>query len=238
MCFSKRIGVIIRNRINSVVTDDWNEAREQIVDNLLKINLSELIDNYKPCVDVLYMPEKELKNIIEKSLFQLSNFFIKVSDEIYEPKEYILKEEIDRVVKIGILIMQKKQRNLYININFSTYLDPKSFDDMSEKDIEKLEKFIKKDKFNIVNSNGLSISLNTTHLNLGLNEYRSILNEPGPVYRLFATPRSNLHLFSLYKSINGKIYMLISSIDRFNDLISCNYYISSYRLIEDENWFY
>jgi len=149
-----------------------------------------------------------------------------VSDEMYVPKENISEEEIERVVETGVKILVKKQEGNNINISFSTCPDPET--QLREKDIQNIERLIQKEKFNYLNKKSLMCrSITSTQAKSGLDMYREILNDQSPSCCIFVYPASLCSLYYLYKSINGKIYILYSLYE----------FITYYQLIEDETWF-
>jgi len=228
MSFTEQIIDIIQQNIVSVETKNWSDASEEIISNLLELDFNRMIDNYQPCTDPLYISKQELQLLIKNSLFQLSPFFTKVSDETYVPNknENISEEEIERIVETGIKILVRKQEGNYINITFSTCPNPET--QLREKDIQKIESFIQKEKFNYLNKKSvITRSITTSQAKYGLCIYNELLNAPCPSCEIFAYPANLSTLFYLYKSINGNIYILYS----------LSGFITYYQLIEDEKWF-
>jgi len=226
MPFTKQIIEIIQKSIVSVETDDWDDASEEIISNLLSLDFKNLIDNYQPCTTPLYISKQELILLIKKSLFKLSAFFTKVSDENYVPKENISQEEIERIIETGVKILVKKQEDKYINISFSTCPNPET--QLREKDIQKVERLIQKEKFNYLNRKYvMTRSITIAQARYGLRIYRDMLNAKCPSCEIFAYPANLCTLYYLYKSINGKMYVLYS----------LSGFINYYQLIEDESWF-
>jgi hypothetical protein len=224
MDIQTQIKDIFQNCILSSATDDYEDTMEEIVFNLLmKSYLSKLIEGYEPRI---YIPENELRTLMEECLFKLG-FFIK-EDNIYKLKEKIKKEEIDRFLQASIKIMLREQENKYIYIRFSTCQTPIS-SEMTTEEIEKIEKFVVKDKFDIlkISKRKMAYSLNTSQAKNGLDYYKTMLEKEGPIFETFAYPSSLHTLYSLYKSRQGKIYVLHST----------DNYIVSYRIIKDETWF-
>jgi hypothetical protein len=145
MDYRNQIIDILQNCILSSASNDFEDTMEDIIYNLLiKVHLSKLIEGYEPRI---YIPEKELKTLMEECLFKLG-FFIK-EDDIYKPKENVKKEEIERFLKVFIKILLYEQENKYIYMKFSTCKTPIS-SEMTSDEIEKIEKFVLKDKFDIL----------------------------------------------------------------------------------------
>jgi len=226
MSFTEQIIDIIQNSITSVTSENWDDACEEIISNLLLLDFKNSIDNYQPCTTPLYISKQELSLLIKKSLFKLSNFFTKVSVDSYVPKENVSEEEIERVLETGVKILMKKQEGKNINISFSTCPDPET--QLREKDIQNIEKLIQKEKFNYLNKKSvLSRSITSEKYRTGLNMYREMLNDPSPSCCIFVYTANFTWLYYLYKSISGKIYVLYS----------LSGFIIYYQLIEDDSWF-
>lgn len=216
---------IFQKCILSSSTGNYEDTMEEIVFNLLmKSHLSKLIEGYQPCI---YISEQDIKNLMEECLFKLG-FFTKEDDDIYKLKEDIKKEEVEIFLKASIKIMLNEQENKYIYIRFSTCKTPVS-SEMTSEEIEKMEKFVVKDKFDIlkISKRKMAYSLTTRHSKNGLDYYKTMLEKEGPIFETFAYPSSLHTLYSLYKSREGNFYVL-HSIDN---------YIVSYRMIKDETWF-
>jgi hypothetical protein len=211
MSFRELIIDIIQKSIISVEVTDWDDASEEIISNLLSLDFCKLIENYQPCTDdELYVDKDQLKSIIKNS-------FVKSVGE----------EEEDRFITTGIRILINKQKGKYINISFSTCPNPET--QLQEKDIQKIEKLIQKEKFNYLNKKGVMVrSISSSQAREGLRIYNNMLNEKRPSCNIFAYPANFCSLYYLYKSINGKIYILYS----------LSGFINYYQLIEDEGWFY
>lgn len=230
MSFTEQIIDIIQSSIISIKIKVWDDACEEIISILLELDFKILIDNYQPCTNPLYISKQELSLLIKKSLFKLSTFFTKMNDETYIPNENISEEEIERLVETGVKILVKKQEGSFINISFSSCPNPET--ELREKDIKKVERLIQKEKFNYLNKKSvLARSITTLQAKRGLDIYREMLNAPIPSCDIFIYSSSfNVlyqTLYYLYKSINGKIYILHSL---------CGF-ITYYQLIEDESWF-
>lgn len=230
MSFTQQIIDIIQTNITSVTSENWDDACEEIISNLLLLDFKNSIDNYQPCTTPLYISKQELSLLIKKSLFKLSTFFTKMNDEMYVPKENISEEEIERLVETGVKILVKKQEGAFINISFSSCPNPET--ELREKDIQKVERLIQKEKFNYLNKKSvLARSITTLQAKRGLDMYRDMLDAQSPSCDIFIYTSSfnvlYLTLYYLYKSINGKIYILHSL---------CGF-ITYYQLIEDESWF-
>jgi hypothetical protein len=224
MNIPEQIVKLIEDCILSCTSNDFEDTMEDIIYNLLiKVHLSKLIERYEPRI---YIPEKELKILMEECLFKLG-FFIKEHD-IYKPKENVKKEEIERFLKVFIKIMLREQENKYIYVKFSTCKTPIS-SEMTSDEIEKMEKFVLKDKFDIlkISKTKMTYSITSRHAKDGLEYYRTMLDKKGPIFEIFAYPASLHTLYSLYKSREGKIYVLHSTDD----------YVVSHRIIKDETWF-
>lgn len=225
--FSEQIINIIEKSITLVTYKDWDDACEEIISKLLLLDFKTLINDYQPCI---YISKPELSLLVKKSLFKLSTFFTKVSDEMYVPKENISEEEIERVLETAVKILMKKQEGAFINISFSSCPNPET--ELREKDIQKVERLIQKEKFNYLNKKSLlARSITSLQAKRGLDVYREMLDAQSPSCDIFIyTSSFNVlyqTLYYLYKSINGKIYILHSL---------CGF-ITYYQLIEDESWF-
>ena len=224
MDIQTQIKDIFQNCILSSATGDYEDTMEEIIFNLhINAHLSKLIEGYQPYI---YIPEKELKTLMEESLFKLG-FFTK-KDDIYIPKENVKKEEIDRFLKVAVKFMLREQENKYIYVKFSTCKTPIS-SEMTSEEIEKMEKFVLKDKFDILNisKTKMTYSITSRCAKVGLEYYKLMMKKKGPIFETFAYPASLHTLYSLYKSKEGKIYVLHST----------DNYIISHRIIKDETWF-
>ena len=226
MSFTEQLIDIIQKSIISVDTDEFDDACEEIISNLLLLDFKNIIDNYQPCTTTLYISKQELSLLVNKSLFKLSTIFTKVSDETYVPKKNISKKELERLVETGVKILAEKQQGNNINISFSTCPDPET--QLREKDIQKVERLIQKEKFNYLNKKSvMSRSITIQNYRTGLNMYRKMLNAPSPSCGIFVYSASLTYLYYLYKSVGGKMYILYS----------LNGFIDYYQLIEDDSWF-
>jgi hypothetical protein len=213
--FCKQIKNCIEETILSVNTNNWDDMREEIFDNLMNISsFCNLFDNYIPCenTDTLYVSEIELKTIITNSIYQLSKN----------------KEDVNRLVDVCVEIMKKKQMNKYYNPSYSTCPCPISSINITQKQIQHFERFIKKEKYNAHNNNNnrISPSITNSQAIYGLTVYNGLLEQPNGSYEPFAYPANFCHIFALYKSLDGKIYVLYST----------NEFMTTYKLI-DETWF-
>lgn len=219
------INSFIKNAIISVKADDWDEAREEIINNLYGIDeFSEIINNYIPCKKKLYISKEQLKQQIKKYLFRLDKFFIKMIDEIL-PIKGVNEEEIDDIISLGTKIIIYKQQEKYLCLNFTFCPCPSL--PINEKEIEKIEKFIKIEKYCCTDPfNGININ----DLLEGLYLYKSFVRNTNTcLYDTFGQNGSYGHLYSLYKSKDGTIYFL----DIWN--LEC---IISYTIIKNEKLFY
>lgn len=224
MDIQTQIKDIFQNCILSSATGDYEDTMEEIIFNLhINAHLSKLIEGYQPCI---YVPEQDIKILIEECLFKLG-FFTK-EDNIYKLKEEIKKEEIDRFLKVAVKFMLHEQENKYIYLRFSTCQTPIS-SEITNEEMEKIERFVVKDKFDIlkISKRKMAYSLNTNQAKNGLEYYKTMLEKEGPIFETFAYPFSLHTLYSLYKSKEGKIYVLHST----------DNYIVSHRIIKDETWF-
>lgn len=169
--FSEQIINIIEKSITLVSSEDWDDTCEEIISNLLLFDFKNSIDNYQPCI---YISKQELSLLVKKSLFKLSTFFTKVSDEMYIPKENISEEEIERLLETAVKILMKKQEGAFINISFSTCPNPET--ELREKDIQKVERLIQKEKFNyLIKKSLLARSITSLQAKRGLDVYREML---------------------------------------------------------------
>ena len=98
---------------------------------------------------------------------------------------------------------------------------------IDNKEIEKLEKFIKIEKY--CNTKPF-YEISIKDLLYGLELYKTIINNTNRcLYATFGQNGGHCHLYSLYKSKDGTIYVL--------DIWALSYVIS-YTIIENEKWFY
>lgn len=216
---SNRIKKMIDVCIN-VASDDWDDARETIFTNLMDIpKFCIIFDDYVPCKDKdnLYVSETELKTTIRNSICQLSCFNNDVENLEKE-------EEIIRLIDVGAEIMQRKQMDKYYNPTYSICPCPKS-NDISEKQIQQLERFIHTERHDSKYMK-LCPSITNSQATYGLTVYTELLNEPNGTYVSFTSFGNFYHTFALYKSLEGKIYVLYST----------NEFIKTYNYI-DETWF-
>lgn len=220
------INNLIKNSIISINTDDWDEAREQIIHNLFNIEkFKKVIENYIPCKKNLYISKQQLEKQIKKYLFRLDKFFIKLSDETVIPRKDIDEEEIKEIISLGTNIIIHKQQDKYLYIEFTMCPCPSL--PIDNKEIEKLEKFIKIEKYLCSEPfNGISIN----DLFEGLSLYKFFVHNSNKcLYDTFGQNGCYGHLYSLYKSNDGTIYFL--------DIWNLQYVIS-YAIIDNEKWFH
>ena len=101
--------------INSIVkirTNDWNEAKQQIINNFNNINLYNLIDNYEPCNKKLYITRPKMRETMIIFINSLNQFFKQVSYDSYKARDgYNIKlEDISELIEICVKIMVIKQQ--------------------------------------------------------------------------------------------------------------------------------
>lgn len=205
---------LIKNSILSVKTEDWDEAREEIINNFKnkKINLI-------PCkAKSLYLSKENIKKYIKKYLYSLDKFFIKLSNEKIIPRRDIYDEEITVIINLGTEIILHKQQNKRFFTSFTMCPCPTM--PIKKKEIDKLEKFIKIKKYR---NNDCSCGLSDVEYYSGFETYKSMINDSDNC--IYETIGGNgfCHLYSLYKSNNGSIYLL--------DIQSFNYVISYTQII-------
>jgi len=58
MSFINQLIVIIQTNITSVTSENWDDACEEIISNLLLLDFKTLIDNYQPCTTSLYISKE------------------------------------------------------------------------------------------------------------------------------------------------------------------------------------
>jgi hypothetical protein len=221
------INNLIKNAILSVKSDDWDEVREEIINNLYNIKkFYKIIENYVPCKKKLYISKEQLQKQIQKYLYSLDKFFIKMSDESVIPRKDVGEEEIKEIITLGTKIIIYKQQEKYQYLNFTFCPCPSL--PINKKEIEKIEKFIKIEKYR--NTEHLYYGMRNTELLEGLNLYKSFIhNTHTCLYETFGDNGGYCHMYSLYKSNDGSIYVL--------DIWALEYVVS-YTLIENEKWFY
>jgi len=220
------INYLIKKSILSINTDDWDDAKVQILHNLNNIqDFERVIENYVPCKKKLYISKKQLEKQIKKYLFRLDNFFTKMTNETVIPRKDVDEEDITEIIELGTEIIIHKQQDKYLCFDFTMCPCPSL--PIDKKEIEKLEKFIKIEKYCIAKPL-CEISIND--LLYGLELYKSIVkNTNRCLYDTFGQNGGYCHLYSLYKSKDGLIYFL--------DIWDLEFVIS-YTLIENEKWFY
>ena len=215
------IELLIKDSILSVKTEVWDEAREEIINNFKnkKINLT-------PCkAKSLYLSKENIKKYIKKYLYSLDKFFIKLSNNKIKSRRDIDNEEIKVIINLGTEIIVHKQQNKRFFTSFT--MCPCPTIPIKKKEIDKLEKFIKIKKYCnndcSYGNNDCFCGLSDEEYYSGFETYKSMINDSDNC--IYETIGGNgfCHLYSLYKSNNGSIYLL--------DIQSFNYVISYTRII-------
>jgi hypothetical protein len=135
------------------------------------------------------------------------------------------KVEIKEIISLGTNILIHKQQDEYLYFDFTMCPCPSL--PINEKEIEKLEKFIKLEKYRNTKP---FYGIKDKDLFYGLELYKYIVNDSNKyLYDTFGQNSCYGHIYSLYKSKDGTIYFL--------DIWNLQYVIS-YTLIENEKWFY
>lgn len=212
---------LIKDSILSVKTEDWDEAREEIINNFKNKKI-----NFIPCKSkLLYLSKENIKKYIEEYLYSLDKFFTKLSNNKIIPRRDIDNEEIKVIINLGTEIIVHKQQNKRFFTSFTRCPCPTI--PIKKKEIDKLEKFIKIKKYRnndcSYGNNDCFRGLSDVEYYSGFETYKSMINDSDNC--IYETIGGNgfCHLYSLYKSNNGSIYLL--------DIQSFNYVISYTRLI-------
>ena len=184
MC-KEQIVEIIKANIDSLETKNWDDFMEQVIFNFLEIDFTSLIQDYQPCSENdLYLSEFQLMETIGVFTFH------KLSG--------LKEEEIRRFLKTGVKILVKKQQNKYFNTSFSTCPIPETGKTITAKTYEKLDKFVKNEKFNYLNKKGITSQINSNHAKVGTILYNEMVRNGSPRCEIFASPANLIHLYMLF----------------------------------------
>jgi len=113
-CIVEKVRGIIENNISAERSiKDWNEYKNNILNNLSKINFNTEIENYITFGKTLHVTKKEMKELLYNYIVLNRNIF----EETNTYKVYRFKEEIDikqrdlnEFIDVCINILVKKQQ--------------------------------------------------------------------------------------------------------------------------------
>ena len=115
MSFNLKIeGIIEHNIFTERNIIDWDEYKNNILNNFNNINFTERIENYIPCGKSLYTTRTRMRKILYDSIVLNTKIFMEVGYDSYQPKEqYDIKHKniynfIDECVKILVKKQQLK----------------------------------------------------------------------------------------------------------------------------------
>ena len=116
MSFNLKIeGIIQHNIFTERNIIDWDEYKNNILNNFNNINFTERIENYiPPCGKSLYTTRTRMRKILYDSIVLNTKIFMEVGYDSYQPKEqYDIKHKniynfIDECVKILVKKQQLK----------------------------------------------------------------------------------------------------------------------------------
>ena len=115
MSFNLKIeGIIEHNIFTERNIIDWDEYKNNILNNFNNINFTERIENYIPCGKSLYTTRTRMRKILYYSIVLNTKIFMEVGYDSYQPKEqYDIKHKnlynfIDECVKILVKKQQLK----------------------------------------------------------------------------------------------------------------------------------
>ena len=204
--------------------------RELLLTHELRENIENLCNEEKEQI-FSFMENRHQKppSILKKLVpNKILNYFIRKREKRQEKTDAeLLEEEIQRFLETGTKILIRKQQNKYINVSFSTCPVPETGEPLTFKTYEKLDKFVKNEKFNYLNKKGIISQINAWHAKAGLKLYNKMLRCGAPGCEIFAYPANLIHLYILYLSLDGNMYVLFSSFG----------FLTHYLLIKDDSWF-
>jgi hypothetical protein len=92
---------------------DWNEYKNNIINNFNKINFTEKIENYiSPCGRSLHSSRPKMRSLMYNSIVLNNKIFEEVGYDSYKPKEQfnITHKNIYDFIEECIKILVKKQQ--------------------------------------------------------------------------------------------------------------------------------
>ena len=113
MSFNLKIeGIIQHNIFTERNIMDWNEYKNNILNNFININFIEKIENYIPCGKLLYTTRPRMRKILYDSIVLNTKIFMEVGYNSYKPKEQynITHKDIRDFIEECILILVEKQQ--------------------------------------------------------------------------------------------------------------------------------
>ena len=108
-------GIIFHNIFIERNIIDWNDYKNNILNNLNNINFNEQIENYiLPCGKSLYVTRAKMRILLYNSIVLNEKIFIEVGYGSYQPKEeYNIKQkDIYNFIEECIIILVIKQKQL------------------------------------------------------------------------------------------------------------------------------
>jgi len=95
-------------------TIDWNDYKNNIINNINNINLYSEIENYIPCKKSLHVTRPRMRVLLYNSIVLNNNIFMEVGYNSYLPKEqYDIKQrDIYNFIEECIKILVKKQQGV------------------------------------------------------------------------------------------------------------------------------
>ncbi len=113
MSFNLKIeGIIQHNIFTERNIIDWDEYKNNILNNFNNINFTEQIENYIPCDKSLYTTRPRMRKILYDSIVLNTKIFMEVRYSSYQPKEqYDIKHgNIYDFIEECVKILVKKQQ--------------------------------------------------------------------------------------------------------------------------------
>ena len=113
MSFNLKIEGIIQHNISTETNIiDWDEYKNNILNNFNNINFTEQIENYIPCDRSLYTTRPRMRIILYNSIVLNTKIFMEVGYNSYQPKEqYDIKHKnIYNFIEECVKILVKKQQ--------------------------------------------------------------------------------------------------------------------------------
>lgn len=105
-------GIIQHNIFTERNIMDWNEYKNNIINNFNNINFSNQIENYVESGKKLYVTMPRMRKLLHNCIILNKNIFIEIGYDVYQPKgQYDIKHRnIYDFIEECIKILVKKQQ--------------------------------------------------------------------------------------------------------------------------------
>jgi len=113
MSFNLKIqGIVEHNIFTERNIMDWNEYKNNIINNFNNINFTEKIENYVSNGRSLYVSRPEMRKILYSSVVLNNKIFEEVGYDLYKSKEQynVTHKDICNFIEECIKILVKKQQ--------------------------------------------------------------------------------------------------------------------------------